>query len=444
MASVKLRVGICTLGCKVNQYESEAIAEAFGREGFQICAHSLPCDVYIINTCTVTAESDRKARQMIRRMIHQNPKAYILVTGCLSQTRPEQIAQIEGVDYVCGNTDKMSVVKMAKLLLEHGEKNGSPHVSVTSLDECGFEQMSITRFDRTRAYVKIEDGCENRCSYCIIPLARGPVRSKRPEDVLSEVQALTAGGCREIVLTGIETASYGKDLDGYTLADLLLEVDRIPNIGRIRLGSLDPSLMKQDFVDKIASVRSLTPHFHLSMQSGSDKILALMKRKYNTRMALDGIKRLRAAMPDVQLTTDMIVGFPGESEEDFEDTLAFAKEAEFLMIHVFPYSRRRGTVADRMDGQLPTEIKQERVRRLSALQGTIRRTILDRQVGRVSDVLFETYKDGVAVGHTSSFIEVSCPSPCPLHGEILSVTITGNNGEQCFGNINISNEKGDT
>ena len=444
MESIKPRVGICTLGCKVNQYESEAIAEGFARADFSVCAPTLPCDVYVINTCTVTAESDRKARQMIRRMIHQNPKAYILVTGCLSQTQPREIADIEGVDYVCGNTEKMSVVDAAKTLLASGQKSACARICVNQLEGCGFEQMRIEKFDRTRAYIKIEDGCENRCSYCIIPSARGPVRSKRPEDVLTEVRTLTAGGCREIVLTGIETASYGKDLDSYTLADLLCEIDRIPGIGRVRLGSLDPSLMKQDFVDKIATLHSLAPHFHLSMQSGSDKILALMKRKYNTRMAMDGIKRLRAAMPDVQLTTDMIVGFPQESEENFEETLAFAKEAEFLMIHVFPYSRRRGTVADRMDGQLPSAIKQERVHRLSALQSEIRKSILDRQIGKEYDVLFETYKGGVAVGHTSNFIEVVCPSECPLHGEIRSVTIEGNDGERCFGSIEISNKKGDT
>ena len=437
MERIKPRVAICTLGCKVNQYESEAIAEEFAREGFEICSHTLPCDVCVINTCTVTAESDRKGRQLIRRVIHQNPNAIVLVTGCLSQTQPEQIARIEGVDYVCGNADKMSVVEAAKSLLLRGKATDAPTVNVSPIDGCSFEKMSISRFDRTRAYIKIEDGCENRCSYCIIPAARGRVRSKCPEDVLDEVRALTAGGCREIVLTGIETASYGKDLDGYSLADLLVQIDRIPNIGRIRLGSLDPSLMKQEFVDKIASLRSLAPHFHLSMQSGSDKILALMKRKYNTRMALDGIKRLRAAMPDVQLTTDMIVGFPGESEQEFEETLSFARKAEFLMIHVFPYSRRRGTVADRMDGQLPTEVKQERVHRLSALQATIRGEILDRQIGHVSEVLFETYKDGIATGHTASFIEVACPSPCPLHSKLLPVTITGHDGSVCTGKIDI-------
>ena len=221
-------VGIYTLGCKVNQYESEAIAERFASLGWRIATANEVCDVYIINTCTVTAESDRKARQFIRRAIHKNPSAYVLVTGCFSQTAPEDVAKIEGVDYICGNADKLSVVKEAIRLFQSGEKPKQPHISCPPPDSCGFERMCISHFGRTRAYIKIEDGCESRCTYCIIPSARGTIRSKSPNDVLNEVRALTAGGCREIVLTGIETASYGKDLDGgYDFADLLSELDKI-------------------------------------------------------------------------------------------------------------------------------------------------------------------------------------------------------------------------
>ena len=246
-------VGIYTLGCKVNQYESEAIAEAFSAEGFSVRPPHQVCDVYVINTCTVTAESDRKAGQFIRRMIKKNPAAFVLVTGCLGQTDPARVARIDGVDYVCGNTDKLSVVEAAKALLAGGVKGAVPRVSVSPLEDAPFEEMVITRFDRTRAYVKIEDGCESRCAYCIIPRARGPIRSKAPTAVIAEVEGLVAGGCREVVLTGIETASYGKDLEGsYGLADLLCEVDRIDGIGRVRLGSLDPSLMTPSFVEKIA------------------------------------------------------------------------------------------------------------------------------------------------------------------------------------------------
>ncbi|MBQ8416199.1 MAG: tRNA (N(6)-L-threonylcarbamoyladenosine(37)-C(2))-methylthiotransferase MtaB [Clostridia bacterium] len=428
-------VAIYTLGCKVNQYESEAIAEAFEKNGFSVRPPHTVCDVYVINTCTVTAESDRKARQFIRRAIHKNPRAFILVAGCYSQANPLQIAAIAGVDYITGNANKLSVVEEAIRLIALGKKRDTPVINNPPPDAYGFEKMSITHFDRTRAYVKIEDGCENHCTYCIIPSARGKIRSKAPEDVLQEVRELTENGCREIVLTGIETASFGKDLCEYTLCDLLEEIDRIPNVGRIRLGSLDPSLMKAPFVERISHLSSLAPHFHLSMQSGSDKILALMKRKYNRRMALEAMVRLRQAIPNVQFTTDVIVGFPNETDEDFEDTKRFAMEASFLMIHVFPYSKRQGTPAATMEGQIPEEIKHQRVRELSALQARIRKEILDKEFGKTVNVLFETYRNGIATGHTPNFIEVSVPAPHPLHGLTLSVCIDGNDGEKCTGSL---------
>ena len=428
-------VAIYTLGCKVNQYESEAIAEAFEQNGFTLCAPHAACDVYVINTCTVTAESDRKARQFIRRAIHKNPNAYILVTGCYSQTQPQQIAAIEGVDYVTGNANKLSVVTEAIRLLSLKKKREQALIDAPAPDAYGFEDMSITRFDRTRAYVKIEDGCENHCTYCIIPSARGRIRSKAPEDVLREVRKLTENGCREIVLTGIETASFGKDLDGYTLCDLLEEIDQIPGIGRIRLGSLDPALMKEPFVNRIAALSSLAPHFHLSMQSGSNKILALMKRKYNRRMALEAIERVRKAIPEAQFTTDMIVGFPCEDDKDFRDTVRFAEEAGFLMIHVFPYSKRQGTPAATMEGQIPEEIKHQRLRELSALQEEIRHRILDQEIGKTVPVLFETYRNGTATGHTPNFIEVSVPAPHPLQALTLSVRIESHDGEKCIGSL---------
>lgn len=297
MSQAKKTVGIYTLGCKVNQYESEAIGELFAARGYEILPADELCDIYIINTCTVTAESDRKARQVIRRLITRNPDALVLVTGCLAQTAPETLTRIEGVDFVCGNTEKCAVVDAAERLLASGHKNPTAEIRVASLEGAPFEPMRIQKFDRTRAYLKIEDGCESHCTYCIIPKARGAIRSKKPSEILDEVRTLTENGCREIVLTGIETASYGRDLDGYTLMDLLEEVDRIPHIGRVRLGSLDPSLIKPKFVDRIASLGSLAPHFHLSMQSGSDRILHLMKRKYNTASAARQTRRKPAPRP---------------------------------------------------------------------------------------------------------------------------------------------------
>ena len=434
MSYAQKLVGIYTLGCKVNQYESEAIAEGLISRGFLVVPFSQVCDAYIVNTCTVTAESDRKARQLIRRAIKTNPAAYVIVTGCMAEVFSDKLSKIEGIDYICGNGQKLQVIGALENLFAKGCKNKVPEISISPLNE--FEQMQIAKFDRTRAYIKIEDGCENRCAYCIIPEARGKVRSKAPEDVLAEVRALTEGGCREVVLTGIETASYGRDFDnGYRLADLLEEVDAIPNIGRVRLGSLDPSLMKPDFVNRIAKLKSLTPHFHLSMQSGSDKILALMKRKYNRKMALEGMARLRAAMPGVQFTTDIIVGFPGETQEDFDLTVDFAKQAKFLMIHVFPYSERRGTVAATLPGRIPEEIRHQRVRELSTVQAEIQKEILNSYTGTTTEVLFETYSNGVMTGHTAAFVEVACPVTHSLQAQLGTVYITGNDGKKCIGTL---------
>ena len=430
MSQTKKTVGFFTLGCKVNQYESEAIGELFLSRGYDVRPSGEICDIYVINTCTVTAESDRKARQIIRRAIQRNPEAFILVTGCLAQTAPESLASLEGVDYICGNVKKCAVVDAADALVKKGKKNVTPECFVPSLDDAPFESMHICKFDRTRAYITIEDGCESHCTYCIIPKARGGIRSKPVEDVLDEVKALTAGGCREIVLTGIETASYGKDLGGVSLIDLLEEADRIPGIGRVRLGSLDPSLIKQPFVDRLSKLSSITPHFHLSMQSGSDRILALMKRKYNTTMALESIERLRRAMPRVMLTTDMIVGFPTETDEDFEDTLHFAEKAQFLMMHVFPYSGRRGTPAASMSGQVPMDVRRERAALLAAKQAEIQKDLLRAHIGQfpVCKVLFETYKDGYSYGHTDNFLEVRAKTDRPLHAEVREVRLIKTDG----------------
>ena len=422
-----LTVGIYTLGCKVNQYESEAIAEYLCERGLDAHgAHpSEIADAYIINTCTVTAESDRKARQFVRRALSHNPDAYVVVTGCLAQTNAQSLAAIPGVDAVVGTRDKMKAAQILCELIERGKKNDTPTLDVPTLDGAAFETMSICSFSRTRAYIKIEDGCESRCTYCIIPDARGHIRSKPLSEVLAEIEALTRGGCREVVLTGIETASWGKDLGREAdLGDLLCAVDQIENIGRVRLGSLDPSLMKQRFVDRIAALPSLAPHFHISMQSGSSSVLARMKRKYNRDQALEGIRRLRAAIPDVMLTTDIIVGFPGETDEEFADTVDFVKQARFLMVHVFPYSPRAGTPAATMPNQVAPEVKHARLQTLEALTADIRAELLQEvvQKGEPLSVLFETYTDGFATGHTPNFIEVTVPSAQPLSAQTLAVT----------------------
>ncbi len=433
--------GIFTLGCKVNQYESEAISELLEERGLTRLHPEEVCDIYIINTCTVTAESDRKCRQIIRRATAKNPSAFILVTGCLAETDQESIKKIDGVDYICGNADKSKIATVAMDLLSRGTKNSSPTVEISDINSARFEAMCIKKFERTRAYVKIEDGCESRCTYCIIPNARGKIRSKPLTDVIDEVRALTLGGCREIVLTGIETASYGRDI-GSSLIELLEEVDKIEGIGRIRLGSLDPSVMKEDFIKRIAKLKSLAHHFHISLQSGSDDTLKLMKRKYNSKMALESILLLKKEMPDVMLTTDVIVGFPGESEANFRETVEFAKKAEFLMMHVFPYSKRKGTPAASMDNQLDNQTKKERVSELMSIGKEIRRKLLNEEISKnkTAFVLFEDYKDGFAYGHTDNFIEIRVKSSRSLHSVFGEVEFIKEDGNLITGNL-ISTEE---
>ena len=437
MSSKTKTAGIYTLGCKVNQYESQAIAEELERLGFCVVSPTEVCDAYVINTCTVTAESDRKARQFIRRAIGKNKDAYVVVTGCMAQTSAEAVAGIEGVDAVIGNSDKLLAAKVVCRLFESGKKNDVPEIHVGDIDTAPFEQMTITAFERTRAYVKIEDGCESRCTYCIIPSARGKIRSKPADEVLREVRTLTENGCREIVLTGIETASYGRDLDGVCLASLLEEIDKIEGIGRVRLGSLDPSLIKPDFADRIAKIKCLAPHFHLSLQSGSSRILAIMKRKYNAQQAMRAITLLRERLPEVKLTTDIIVGFPQESEEDFEESVEFVRKAKFLTAHIFPYSKRAGTPAATMKGQISKDEKSRRLHILAQAEAEARRELLENEIKErpVKRVLFETYADGNATGHTADFIEVTVPSPRPLHAIFADVRLISTDGNKVFGEL---------
>ena len=437
MLRAQMTAGIYTLGCKVNQYESQAIAEDLEKRGFKIISPSAPCDVYIINTCTVTAESDRKARQFIRRAISKNKNAFVIVTGCMAQTAAQAVADIEGVDAVVGNTNKLQAASIAEELVNKAQKSLAPQIFVEDIDSSDFEKMSITAFERTRAYVKIEDGCESKCTYCIIPSARGKIRSKPMTEVIDEVKTLVQNGCREIVLTGIETASYGKDLSDATLVTLLEAIDHIDGIGRVRLGSLDPSFIKRETAERLSKIKCLAPHFHLSLQSGSSRVLALMKRKYNALQAMSAIELLREYIPEVKFTTDVIVGFPTETQKDFCETVEFLREARFLMAHVFPYSKRAGTPAATMSGQISKEEKSRRLHTLEAIESEARRQLLEQEIKLrpVKQVLFETYKDGLATGHTADFLEVSVPSPRPLHTALADVRLLSTDGNTIFGEL---------
>jgi len=436
-------VGLYTLGCKVSLYETEAIAEAFEQAGFRRCPFEDVCDVYVINTCTVTAESDAKSRKYIRRAVRSNPNAVVIVIGCYGQRAPEEVAGIEGVSAVLGTANKMQSVQLALELLSATKPQGTDPEDrslnlVTPLDGTPFEPMRITRAPRTRAYVKIEDGCECRCTYCAISAARGPVRSKPPEDVISEVEELYAGGTREVVLTGIETGSYGADLgEGYGLADLLCELDSRHSCERVRLGSMAPELIGEKFISRVAGLPILAPHFHVSMQSGSSRVLRGMKRRYSREMALENLDRIRRLIPHVTFTADLMVGFPGESEEDFEDTLSFVREVRLLDAHVFAYSRRAGTPAADYPDQIPDGVKQERSRRLIMEKNRIRDEVLGEIVasGRPLPTVLETEQDGYLTGHSDTYAEVRIPAGRAERGELVLVLPIRHEGGIIYGDI---------
>ena len=429
------RVGFCSLGCKVSQYESEALAERFAAAGFTVSDFDAVCDVYVINTCTVTVESDRKSRQMIRRAVRQNPDAAVIVTGCSSQLHPDSVASIKGVSYVSGNDRKMNLPEIALDLLSR-PKTAAVN-AVRDLAGVPFERAAITKAQRTRAFVKIEDGCNCRCAYCAIPLARGPVRSKAPSDVLDEVRALVKSGTREVVLTGIETAAYGIDLDGYRLIDLLEDVANKTDVERIRLSSLAPEMMTPAVIRRLSGVRKLAPHFHLSLQSGSDSVLAGMRRPYRTRQVRDAIAALRDVIPGVTFTTDVIVGFPGETEDNFSETVAFCRDARFLRLHVFPYSPRPGTPAANFPDQVEGEEKHRRVRELVKVGREVARDLLSDLIAAKTplSVLFETRDGDFMTGHSENYIEVKVKTDRDLSGQIRRVLPVSLSGEGVFGAV---------
>ena len=421
-------MGLYTLGCKVSQYETAAVGEEFERRGFLLCDFNAECDVYVINTCTVTAESDRKSRQIIRRAIKKNPDAAVLVMGCYTQRAPDEVAKIPGVSAVVGTENKMSLVGIAEDILAKRDRAEAcdVFVSTTDVTKATFERMAVAHAPRTRAYVKIEDGCESKCTYCAISGARGRVRSKPREDVIAEGEALYKNGTREIVLTGIETASYGRDFeDNYGLAELLSELDERHSCERIRLGSLAPELINHNFIMKVKDLKILCPHFHLSLQSGSDSVLRGMKRRYNSSQAMRVIDCIRENIPRAMFTTDLMVGFPGESEENFFETVDFVRRAEFLDAHVFAYSRRDGTPAAYYDGQIPECEKHRRSEVLIGVKNEVRDRLLSKIISqkRPLSVIAETRgEDGFYAAHSDEYIEVEFFSDnAELTGEMLEV-----------------------
>ncbi|MBQ4043288.1 MAG: tRNA (N(6)-L-threonylcarbamoyladenosine(37)-C(2))-methylthiotransferase MtaB [Clostridia bacterium] len=429
------RAAILTLGCRVNQYESDVIAGALEADGFDIVPIGQRADVTIVNTCTVTAESDRKSRQQIRRAAAFSPGAPLIVTGCFAQVSPEAAAAIEGVSAVVGNADKAEIAALARCLLH---QRAEAKNMVSDIMTAPYDNMILQTPRRCRSYIKIEDGCENRCAYCIIPAARGRVRSKAPEIAAEEARRIAESGCREIILTGIETAAYGRDSGGaFSLGSLIAELDRIPGIERIGLGSLDPSLMRDPFLTTLASLPTVLPHFHLSLQSGSSSVLRRMRRPYNAAQAMDRIEALRRLFYEVMLTTDVIVGFPGETEEEFAETVEFCRQAKFLHLHIFPYSVRKDTEAAAMKDQLPEAVKKSRAAALASVQREIKADLLREYTEKHREspvrVLVEEEEDGLWLGHTEHYAEVKFRADSPEVGSVMNVILTETDGNVCFG-----------
>ena len=413
---------IATLGCKVNQYETQAMEAILAAHGHRRAEKGESADTVIVNSCAVTAESGRKTRQTIRRLREENPGAVIAVSGCYSQLEPEKVRQL-GAKVVFGAADRAKFVEAVEKAAAEGEEElwiDKP------FERRVFEELRAGAVDgRTRAMLKIQDGCHNFCSYCIIPYTRGRLRSLPLEKAAAESARLAAEGFRELVLTGIEVASYGVDLPGKPgLADLVSAVAAASGEMRIRLGSLEPTVVTEDFCERAASLKKLCPHFHLSLQSGCDKTLRAMNRKYDTSGFFAVAERLRRYFPGCALTGDLITGFPGETEEDHAETLAFIKKCAFADLHVFPYSRRPGTKADAMPGQCSAAVKSRRAAEASAVAAATRARYLDAQIGRSLTVLFESGEGEGSLGHSENYLLVRVPVP-GLHGQVKTVKITG-------------------
>lgn len=420
---------IYTFGCKVNTYESEAVAELLEATGrYEQVFSWKDADAVIVNSCAVTEESEKKAAKLMRRIRRENPDAVILLAGCMTQTNPEK-GEALGADIVCGNTGRSSVPALLDKAFEGG-KGGKKTVFSVGEHKKGekFELLAPRAYKNlTRANLKIEDGCDCFCTYCIIPYARGRVRSMHPEDIKRAAEELVNSGHREIVLTGINIGMYGTDI-GFDLADAAAAV-RSAGAERIRLSSLEIDAIDGKVIEKLASVEGLCRHFHASLQSGSDEILKKMNRRYDTEGYFRMIERIRECFENASITTDIIVGFPGETDRHFKESVEFAKKAGFYRIHVFPYSRRKGTVADRMPDQVPEEVKRERAAVLAGVAEGLGRRFLESQRGTVHSVLFETKKNGMFYGHTGNYIYVKTASTENLKNEIRDVVLGGMDGD---------------
>ena len=397
-------VAFCTLGCKVNQYETNAMSQKLIEEGYKIVGHTQKADIYIINTCTVTNMSDRKSRQMIRRAKEINPEAIIIAVGCYVQVAKKEIEKIKEIDLALGNEEKVDIVKYCNEIIQKNKKEEIADV-MQSRKFAEFGETSYT--EKTRAVIKVQDGCDRFCSYCIIPYARGRVRSREPEHIIKEIKQIANEGIKEVVITGIHIASYGKDFKkDYKLIDLLEEINKIDGIERIRLGSIEPLLITEEFVQRLVKLEKICEQFHLSLQSGCDETLKRMNRRYTTQQFEEIVKRLRKAYDNVNLTTDIIVGFPGETEEEFAKTYKFLEKIKFYKMHIFKYSPRKGTRAEQMTQQIEPQLKEERSKKLIELSDKNEKEYNSEYVGKRVEVLWEEQKNEIYKGHTKNYVLV--------------------------------------
>ena len=399
------KVAFCSLGCKVNQYETNAMAQKFIENGYKVVEFDEFADVYIVNTCTVTNVADRKSRQMLRRAKEINNKSILVACGCYAQVAKEELKKIEEIDLIIGNNEKNDIINIIE---NHASENGTEEQVSDVMYKCEYVELGSTTYtEKTRAVIKVQDGCDRFCSYCLIPFARGHIRSRKIENVIDEVKKIVNEGIKEIIITGIHVASYGRDFkNGTSLIDLLEEINKIENLHRIRLSSIEPVIISDEFVQRLSKLDKICDHFHLSLQSGCTETLKRMNRRYTAEEFEQATKRLRAKFPNASLTTDVIVGFPGETEEEFNETFEFLKRIKFYQMHIFKYSSRKGTKAAVMPNQIDGKIKEERSKRLIELSHENELYYNTSNIGKDVEVLFEERDGEFLKGHTTNYMVV--------------------------------------
>lgn len=440
---MKKTVSFYTLGCKVNQYETNAMEQQFIKNNYEIVENTQKADIYVINTCTVTNMAERKSRQMLRRVKEINPSAVLVVCGCYAQVAKNELEQIPEIDIILGINEKNEIVQIVEnymeKMAEQDKRSQEAEIDDVSKQKEFLDFGDVTYTEKNRAVVKVQDGCNMFCSYCIIPYARGRIRSRKIESVVSEIEKIAKEKIKEVVITGIHVASYGKDFDNENtskkirLIDLLEAINKIDGIDRIRLSSLEPTIVDEEFATRLSKLDKICDHFHLSLQSGCDETLKRMNRKYTTQIYRDAVATLRKYYPEASFTTDVIVGFPGETDEEFAKTYEFLKEIDFYRLHVFKYSPRRGTVAEKMPNQIDGNKKEERSNKLIELSNSTENKHNQSYIGKTVKVLFEEFEDGFFKGHTTNYMMVKVAGEeeqsDKFVNKILYVKIKENNDE---------------